>query len=826
MNVSLEDETPGARRLYAEYHQEIWEHTDRMFLWLLLLQWLAGIATALWIAPTPWDGAIGHLPVLVWKALGLGAVIGGIPAFVAFKHPGSAVTRHEVAIGQGLLTSLLVHLSGGRPEMHALWFASLAFLAMYRDAGVLLLATAVAAVDQVLGCYFWPRSVYGLAHVGHWAWAAGTVGMAVEDLLLTLAIGKSQQDLMLMARRQATIDASRAALEREVAERQRTERLLSLQYVITRVLAGAASLAEAAPMILRIMGENQRWQVGELWEVDETAQRLRCVDIWHSDDYTQIDFLRQRRAVSIRPDQGLPGRVWQRHLPLWIADLAEEPTLPNATFSVASALHGSFAIPLRNGPEVIGVMAFYSHDVRQANDDHLSMLSALGGQIGQFMERKRVEQGLRDSEERYRSVIAALDEGIVLIDSGAVMIAANASCERILARKAVDMQELPAAQTFAAVVDENGQAVLADDLPFIATLRTGEPRQNVVLGLRRGDGSEVWISMNSQPLRRSDDDPPYAAMASFSDITARKAAEASLRAAHAELEIRVENRTSQLMDANRQLKREVEERERAQREMREAKEAADTANRAKSAFLANMSHELRTPLNAVIGFSELLEQQIFGPLNDKQKTYVGNVLVSGRHLLQLVNDILDISKVEAGRMDLAYERTPIGSIVDVVRSVIHAVAAKKAIDLAVDVPLDLPDVYIDPGRIKQVLYNLISNAIKFTPRGGLVQLGARVQGRSLVVAISDTGVGIAREDLPRLFREFEQLPQPGGVRPEGTGLGLALSRRLVELHGGRVEVESEPGKGSTFSVHLPLKSPNETTDVRVQEAAGSAVARR
>jgi len=198
---------------------------------------------------------------------------------------------------------------------------------------------------------------------------------------------------------------------------------------------------------------------------------------------------------------------------------------------------------------------------------------------------------------------------------------------------------------------------------------------------------------------------------------------------------------------------------------------------------------------------------------------VGNVLVSGRHLLQLVNDVLDISKVEAGRMDLAYERTPIGSIVDVVRGVIAAVAAKKGIELEVDVGPNLPEVYIDPGRIKQVLYNLISNAIKFTPRGGVVRLIARASDRHIIVRVSDTGVGIAREDLPRLFREFEQLPQPGGARPEGTGLGLALTRRLVELHGGKVAVESELGKGSTFSVHLPLKSPDETTGIRLPGTA-------
>jgi PAS domain S-box-containing protein len=420
------------------------------------------------------------------------------------------------------------------------------------------------------------------------------------------------------------------------------------------------------------------------------------------------------------------------------------------------------------------------------------------------MERKRIEQGLRDSEERYRSVIAALDEGIILVGAGGELIATNASAEQILGRTSLELLGRRGAAAFPGAVSEDDRPVPDEELPFAATLRTREPRQNVVFGVTRGDGSRVWISMNSQPLVRFEGDAPYAAMASFTDITARKAAEASLRAAHAELETRVEKRTSQLLDANDRLKREVEERERAQREMLVAKEAADTASQAKSAFLANMSHELRTPLNAVIGFSELLEQQLFGDLNPKQQSYVGNVLVSGRHLLQLVNDVLDISKVEAGRMDLACERTAIGGIVDIVRSVIAAVAAKKGIELEVAVPDDLPEVFIDPGRIKQVLYNLISNAIKFTPRGGMVRLTARLDDNHLVVLVSDTGVGIARDDLPRLFREFEQLPQPGGVRPEGTGLGLALSRRLVELHGGKVEVASELGKGSVFSVHLPL----------------------
>jgi PAS domain S-box-containing protein len=813
------DETPGTRRLYAEYRQEVCQRTDRMFLWLLLLQWLAGIVTALWSAPSGWDGKLADLPPLVLKAFLLGGAITSLPIYVAFKYPGSMLTRQEIAIGQGLVTSLLIHVSGGHFEMRYAVFASLAFLAMYRDVTVLLLASLITTVDHILGCFLWPKSLYGFAHVPPWAWVHHVSMVGLENIFLALAIRKSQGDMLSTAKRQATIDASRVALEREVAERQRTERLLSLQYVITRVLAGANSLAEAAPLMLRIMGENQGWHVGELWEVEEGEQFLRCVDIWHSDDFQGKDYLELRRATRLAPDVGLPGRVWHRHLPLWIPDMAEEANVPLAAFKGEVNLRGAFAIPLRNGPKVIGVMAFFSRDLREANDDHLSMLSALGGQIGQFMERKRIEQGLRDSEERYRSMIGALDEGIILVDGQRRVFATNASAERILGVTSAEMVGAPATRPFPEPVDDDGRPVADDALPFLETLATGEPRQNVVFKIKRPDGRGVWISMNSQPLMRFEEKVPFAAMTSFTDISARRAAEESLLSAHAELETRVEKRTAQLTEANQRLQSEVVERERVQGELRQAKDMADTANQAKSAFLANMSHELRTPLNAVIGFSELLEQQIFGTLNDKQNAYVGNVLVSGRHLLQLVNDILDISKVEAGRMDLAYELTPIGSIVDVVRGVIQAVAAKKGINLEVAVPDDLPEVQVDPGRIKQVLYNLISNAIKFTPRGGVVRLSAETDGEHLIVRVADTGVGIARNDLPRLFREFEQLPQPGGVRPEGTGLGLALTKRLVELHGGKVEVESELGKGSTFSVYLRLRTPEEISGPRASDLA-------
>ncbi|HEX7024926.1 MAG TPA: response regulator, partial [Gemmatimonadales bacterium] len=230
--------------------------------------------------------------------------------------------------------------------------------------------------------------------------------------------------------------------------------------------------------------------------------------------------------------------------------------------------------------------------------------------------------------------------------------------------------------------------------------------------------------------------------------------------------------------------------------------------------LAKMSHELRTPLNSIIGFSEILEDGGAGSLNEKQQRYVANVLLSGRNLLQLINDILDLSKVEAGRMELAPVEFDVATALEQVRAIVTALADKRGLALHMTVPDALPHLSADQAKFKQIMYNLLSNAIKFTPHGGHVTITARLvqpSGNSpnrdwLEVAVADTGIGIAAEDLTRIFNEFEQVNSTPSRDQEGTGLGLALTRKLVELHGGRVWVESEVGKGSVFRFTLPYQT--------------------
>jgi signal transduction histidine kinase/DNA-binding response OmpR family regulator/CHASE3 domain sensor protein len=220
----------------------------------------------------------------------------------------------------------------------------------------------------------------------------------------------------------------------------------------------------------------------------------------------------------------------------------------------------------------------------------------------------------------------------------------------------------------------------------------------------------------------------------------------------------------------------------------------------KSDFLAMMSHELRTPLNAIIGFSEVLTDEIFGPLNARQQTYVANVLQAGRHLLALINDVLDLSKVEAGRMEMRVEECSARELADAAVTMVQPLAEKKQLKLTVE---GRGRVRADSARTRQVLYNLLSNAVKFTPENGAISVTVEERNADVRFSVRDTGIGIASEDLSRLFSSFTQLQRPEVRSADGTGLGLALSRRLVELQGGTISVESEPGVGSVFSFTVP-----------------------
>jgi signal transduction histidine kinase len=243
-----------------------------------------------------------------------------------------------------------------------------------------------------------------------------------------------------------------------------------------------------------------------------------------------------------------------------------------------------------------------------------------------------------------------------------------------------------------------------------------------------------------------------------------------------------------------------------ERKVAERTRALEVASQHKSDFLANMSHELRTPLNAIVGFSQVLKQKLFGPVNEKQDEYLDDILSSADHLLSLINDILDLSKVEAGQVELETGLFSLREALERGIVMVRERASKNGVQLSLELDPHVDLVQGDERRIRQVVFNLLSNAVKFTPEGGQVDVSATRQDGEVRVAVSDTGPGISPEDQSRIFEEFQQAKATNGERPEGTGLGLALSKSLVELHGGRIWVESQPGQGSTFMFTLPVEA--------------------
>jgi signal transduction histidine kinase len=237
-------------------------------------------------------------------------------------------------------------------------------------------------------------------------------------------------------------------------------------------------------------------------------------------------------------------------------------------------------------------------------------------------------------------------------------------------------------------------------------------------------------------------------------------------------------------------------------EIQDKSRQLQVASQHKSEFLANMSHELRTPLNAVIGFSEVLGERMFGELTDKQAEYVNDIHASGAHLLSLINDILDLSKVEAGRMELDVATFSVPMAIDNALTLIKERAGRHGIALECSIDPAVGDINADERKIKQILLNLLSNAVKFTPDGGRISVAANSIDGGVEISVTDTGIGIAPEDCAAVFEEFKQVGQQSDAKAEGTGLGLALARKFVELHSGKIGVTSEIGKGSKFTFSL------------------------
>ncbi len=409
----------------------------------------------------------------------------------------------------------------------------------------------------------------------------------------------------------------------------------------------------------------------------------------------------------------------------------------------------------------------YSVRATKLGNDELGLLTdAFNQMLTQIHEQ---DDALRESEARTRGVLDSAISAVFVTDAEGRIVDWNGRAEKLFGWKRREAVGLDFAET---VLPPRERKLQPGGMRRFMVEKGGKKR-TIEMSVLRHDGSEFPAELSVNPLTTSG----VVTFCGFiTDITERKRAE-ELNRKNFELEGR-----------NRQIQE---------------------ASRIKSEFLANMSHELRTPLNGIIGFAEFLVDGKPGPLNPKQEEYLGDILDSGRYLLRLVNDLLDLAKIEAGRMAVNPEDFTLADAINEVTAIAQPIARKRNIEVSVQMSPHITTVTLDQQKLKQVLYNLLSNAIKFNRDAGKVEITAFPLGMDrFQISVKDTGIGIKPEDLRRLrlFREFEQL-ESGASRPyEGTGLGLALSRKLVEIQGGVITVESEFGQGSTFTVILPLVS--------------------
>jgi PAS domain S-box-containing protein len=607
---------------------------------------------------------------------------------------------------------------------------------------------------------------------------------------------------------------------RDISERRESERRMLLQYAVTRILAEANTVAEALEGILEAVCDGLRWDVAVAWRTDDLAGLLRCARVWHRGAAEIPQFLGLTEQMTFAPGIGLPGRVWLTGEPVWVPDVARDANFPRAFVAAASNLRAALAVPIRLGPQMLGVLEFFGRVVPEPGEDLLRMLGTIGGQLGQFIERKRAEEDVGELLSREQAARVEAEEAerrAAFLGEASTVLASSLDHDRTLATLArlavpvlADLCVVDLLEPDGSIRRVAAECVTPRHEELVRELIRDHPPDptgpHPVPQVLRTGRSAIAADLPEDTLPGLFPDPRHL----------RIARELGYRS-HMVVPLFVRGQifgaiSFVSMEAGRRygmrdllLAEELGRRAAVAMDHARLYQEAQRANRAKDEFLATVSHELRTPLNAMLGWTQLLR---IGQLSeDARRRAFDSIERNMRVQVQLIEDLLDVSRIITGKLRLSIEPVRLPEVIGAAVDAIRPAAAAKQIDVLLALDPVGGAISGDPDRIQQILWNLLSNGIKFTPAGGRVTVRLERVDPFVEVSISDTGSGIPKEFLPHVFDRFRQADSTATRTQGGLGLGLAIVRHLTELHGGTVRAESPgEGRGATFTVQFPVRA--------------------